>query len=152
MKRSLRELSGLPVWGATAAGAMLTLQFGASRDEVKRDGNVVAVGERALHVQCPWRFTAGGRVLVGSDDCIAGGDRPGVEGVSERLRGVLDGRPRRCTVHGSASADIRMETEDDPVLEAFAAAGVHGSTLEAWRVLAGSRHFVVMCDGSEDAG
>jgi hypothetical protein len=50
---------------------MLWLHFGAKRiipSASRRRPEPREVGDFALHLQCPWRFRVGSRVLVGSDD------------------------------------------------------------------------------------
>jgi hypothetical protein len=50
------------------AADLLWLQFGEWREVPSRKGGTRRVGEWGLHVQTPWRFTRGSRIIVGNRD------------------------------------------------------------------------------------
>lgn len=64
----LAELQGKKLWRSLRASNMAMFDFGEHR--VVRDfrGTEKQVGELALHVQCAWRITEKGRVVMGGHD------------------------------------------------------------------------------------
>ena len=60
LNKQLKELIGLKFTATSRAADMECLKFG----DLIEDG----YHEYALHLQCYWRFTAGGKVVVGSSD------------------------------------------------------------------------------------
>jgi hypothetical protein len=64
----LKRLIGKRLWAANRAGEMATFQIGDRQTVRKFRGDMVEVGEYALHVQCPWRITRGLDIVVGSSD------------------------------------------------------------------------------------
>jgi hypothetical protein len=64
----LRNLVGLPWWGAFRSLNLHCLHFGKPIERSRRDGNLETVGEFALHIQCAWRLSQGDKIIVGSAD------------------------------------------------------------------------------------
>ena len=64
----LTDLVGVTLNPPGAAGDMLWIQFGDLSEVPLRKGGTKWVGQFALHLQCPWRFTHNGSILSGSQD------------------------------------------------------------------------------------
>lgn len=68
----LRDLVGLPLWAIGRAADLQWFQFGEktllAATAGPRKGQLRAVGDFALHLQCPWRLRIGDRLLVGDYD------------------------------------------------------------------------------------
>jgi hypothetical protein len=64
---------GLPMWGASRAANMLTLQFGKPRQSESLNGPGSA-GDYALHVSCSWRLAGATGILVASGDLFTPAD------------------------------------------------------------------------------
>ncbi|MFT4113407.1 hypothetical protein [Silvibacterium sp.] len=63
----LNALVGLPLTGATRAGAMAMFSFGTVRD-VQTPRGIRQKPDFSLHPQCAWRLVGGDSVLLGSSD------------------------------------------------------------------------------------
>jgi hypothetical protein len=68
MYSALAPLLGLTLWDAGRAADLEWFAFGPRRIVHDSRGEPKEVGEYALHVQCAWRITQGGKVLVASRD------------------------------------------------------------------------------------
>jgi hypothetical protein len=67
IERYFQQLIGLRLTKTTRAAAMESLKFGHLL-QVDKLGEEFEIGEFALHLQCPWRFTNDTKILVGSND------------------------------------------------------------------------------------
>jgi hypothetical protein len=122
------SLIGLKMWGPSRALDLQGFQFGDSREvpvtRGRNKGSTKTVGQFALHLQCFWKVTRSGRVLVGSAD---EGDSAG-----RILWDLLEGADHRVAAATSDAAGcIRIHLSDDLVLEARPLERV---AEEAWRL------------------
>jgi hypothetical protein len=69
IQAQLDRIVGLPLWGIGRAASLLWLQFGERHTVPAWRGGTKQVGALALHVDCPWYWKKGERVLAngGSD-------------------------------------------------------------------------------------
>jgi hypothetical protein len=67
IERHLQQLTELRLSKTTRAANMECLKFGHLL-ETNNAGQQIEIGEFALHLQCPWRFTNNTKILVGSFD------------------------------------------------------------------------------------
>jgi len=67
IEQHLQQLVGLKLTSTTRAANMECLKFGNLLD-TNKEGKEIEIGEFALHLQCPWRFTYETKVLIGSLD------------------------------------------------------------------------------------
>ena len=67
IERRLQQLIGLQLTATTRAANMECLKFGHLL-ETNKSGKQIQIGEFALHLQCPWRFTNEAKILIGSLD------------------------------------------------------------------------------------
>jgi len=67
IEQHLQQLVGLGLTTTTRAANMECLKFGTLLDTNKA-GQEIEIGEFALHLQCPWRFTSKTKILIGSLD------------------------------------------------------------------------------------
>jgi hypothetical protein len=74
VETSLRQLIGLPLWGAGRAADLQWFQFGERRDVATRNGGTKSVGTWALHILCAWRIRSADRIVVTSSDCYMRAD------------------------------------------------------------------------------
>ena len=159
--RRLLPILNLPLTIARDAGNMKNFQFGTIRDHPSGDGTI---GDYALHIQCPWRIVADGRILTGSADYY----EPVVEGeevnlddrrsgnLQRKLLGSLfptcDARTRSqinettavivTAVHADRFGGLDVELSGGFRLQIFPS----GSRGEDWRFFSprgDDRHFVV---------
>jgi hypothetical protein len=63
----LQQLIGLRLSGSTRAANMECLKFG-ELHQLEKSGEEILIGDFALHLQCPWRFTDDRNILIGSLD------------------------------------------------------------------------------------
>ncbi len=68
IRHAIAKLEGKALWRASRTLDMAKFDFGARRSRTDSDGAAGEVGEFALHIQCPWRITRQGKVIVGSGD------------------------------------------------------------------------------------
>ncbi|MDO3410140.1 tetratricopeptide repeat protein [Saccharibacillus sp. CPCC 101409] len=61
IEQALNPLAGLPLHKVGRAAGMIWVIFGAAGEQAPR-------GEWALHIQCPWRWSAEDRILLGYGD------------------------------------------------------------------------------------
>ena len=149
-QKHLDSLKGLPLSASYRGADMRIFHFGEMREV---DGG--AVGEYALHVQCPWRIEVAGRIVTGRHDLF----RPAHESEDfdwdswdwDRSDTLQDSRveeflEQACPVVESVSTDAyggaRLRMTDGSALVLFPA----GSTAEDWRFFrprVDGAHFVV---------
>ena len=67
-EQMLRVLGGLRLRCIGRAADLLWMHFGEFREVPARGGGTREVGEWALHIQTPWRFTRGPVITVGTRD------------------------------------------------------------------------------------
>lgn len=67
IEQHLQQLVGLRLTTTTRAANMECLKFGTLLDTNKA-GQEIEIGEFALHLQCPWRFTSETKIVIGSLD------------------------------------------------------------------------------------
>lgn len=67
INKTLSDLVGLQLTGTTRAANMECLKFGTNYRKNKL-GKTNQIGEFALHLQCPWRFTDENHIIIGSED------------------------------------------------------------------------------------
>lgn len=136
----------------------------ASLREAMRPGIATrTVGEYALHVQCPWRFTGPDGILTGSGDLYspAGSEprtilegfdwkRPGVTRLDERVAALFSERGGELVVRevrADAVGGLVADLGADHTLEVFP----HGTaSREFWRLFRpgiDEEHFVVTSHG-----
>ena len=163
IERALAPLVGLTLWGPARAANMLSLQAGARRAQAP-DVSTRSVGELALHIFCPWRLIAGGRILAGAGDLFTPADpdadletfdwdAPGATWWDLRVLEAFadDAGPRVTRVSADDVGGFTLECEGGVRLEVFpsSSASPHVDT-EFWRLLRpdGERpHFVVETTG-----
>lgn len=91
--RLLERLIGLPLAIARDAGNMKNFQFGAVRPHPSGRG---AVGQYALHIQCPWRLVGSEGIVTGSTDYY----EPAEEDQEVDLKDVQAGNRQRKHLTG----------------------------------------------------
>ena len=104
IERTLAPLVGLPMWAGGRAADMTMFSFGDRWRVRNRHGEMVEVGEYALHVQCAWRLVGASRIIVASRDYFypAGDpddeppnfdhDQPGANRREERMKAFFGER------------------------------------------------------------
>jgi len=68
IRHATAKLEGKALWRALRTLDMAKFDFGDRRTRIDSDGLAGEVGEFARHIQCPWRITREGKVIVGSSD------------------------------------------------------------------------------------
>jgi len=68
IEQALSVLVGLPLWGIGRAADLVWLQFGDRRAVKSWRGTDKEVGDYALHLQCAWRITLKGKIVIGRGD------------------------------------------------------------------------------------
>ncbi|MDR1700881.1 MAG: hypothetical protein LBR68_06785 [Lachnoclostridium sp.] len=68
MNRRLSILKGLPLQTFFRASNMLEIGFGDIVKEKNLRKEIVDVAQYRIHVQCPWRFVLGKKIIVASED------------------------------------------------------------------------------------
>ena len=137
-----------PFVGSHRAADMEIFLFGEPEILTDREGRQHLGSPFALHLQCPWRITARGQIVVGSADLTS--PRSGIEddsfdpnvlGASRRdelLEAYFfprDREPRLVrTVVANAAADLTVRLDDGSALEVFTTAS-RGFEHESWRFL-----------------
>lgn len=66
--QALAPLIGLPLRNIGRSTSQLSLQFGNPRTVSDRDGSIKAVPEWTIQVQCPWRISQSGRIVIAYRD------------------------------------------------------------------------------------
>ena len=166
IEQRLSVLLGLPLWAMGRAADLEWFHFGGQREVVNRRGEKKAVGDWALHVQCPWRIVHMGKILVASADLYypagihrfddleladEGGwawDRNGPRRLDERtaaLQQLLDTDPPTVEgVQADAVGSLRISFSGGYMLELFPNGTLDDQ--EHWRFFEpyrDKRHFVV---------
>lgn len=156
----IRSMIGLGLSGIGRALNMGVFSFGADVAWVESDTGASRTGsEYAIHVQCPFRLTRGGRILVGSNDVLPsrevmtdpiGRDSEmesvtAFDVVADRIVKATQSSPLVVRdVRITKSGDLRVELSDRVAIEAFPASG---SPSEAWRLFRrGGEHLVFPSD------
>jgi hypothetical protein len=143
---ALAILQGVKLWGATRASEMQVFSFGGRIWRSNRRNQRVAVGEFALHLQCPWRLSRLSRILIGSDDWY----RNREENPTNVLLKLIEDTPRVITIAADDFGGFHLEFDRQLRLEVFPAHSERGEYSEHWRLLRGRRHdFVVTGEGIE---
>ncbi len=141
--RALLPLIGLPLRRMGRAADLFWLHFGELREVPTHDGSTKCVGEWAIHVQCPWRFSRIGLIIVAKGDFYRSpeGDALGkdwdVLGKS-KFDQVAEALCRESEVHPSTVVSVdcdekggfSMHFDDEIKLEAFPEGSVGQ---EQWR-------------------
>lgn len=68
IEKALGVLVGLPLWSSGRAVDLEWFEFGQRKSVTGFRGNPKTVGDYALHVQCAWRISRSGEIIVGSRD------------------------------------------------------------------------------------
>jgi len=149
-------LIGKRLWGWSRAAGMIAFQFGGRRAVRKFRGNLVDVGDYAVHVQCAWRFVHEEKVIVGSEDIFYPSD-PSEGNLSEfdwqkqpnrqdrLLQNLLQDESHPLVVERlipGVAGRVTLVFSDGFLLELFPA----GSENEGWRLFrpdTDEPHFVV---------
>jgi len=66
--QALTPLIGLPLRNINRSANMLCLHFGDPRAVTDRDGSARAVHDWTIQVQCPWRISQNGRIVIAYRD------------------------------------------------------------------------------------
>jgi len=144
---ALATLQGVKLWGATRASDMQVFSFGEKTWRSNRRDQKIAVGEFALHLQCPWRLSCLGRILIGSDDWY----RDREENPTKVLLKLIEDMPRVIAIAADDLGGFRLEFDQQLRLEVFPAHSERGEYSEHWRLLRGkSDDFVVTGGGIEE--
>jgi hypothetical protein len=147
----LRKLLGLPLWGANCAAGMLMLQFGARRQRRTRSGDLVEVGELALHVQCRWRFASADEILIGAADHICNDDDDNTDEVIFAIQSLLSSHPNVAELVWVRGSAFSLGLDTGVHFEVFPSPRLSHDR-EFWRMLSPSPtspHFVVTSAGIE---
>lgn len=68
VQQQIDRLVGEDLWSLRRAGGMLCLMFGKRRMVITRRGVEREVGEYSLHIQCAWRLTCEGTLVIAPVD------------------------------------------------------------------------------------
>ncbi|MEJ2215898.1 MAG: hypothetical protein P8099_04710 [Gemmatimonadota bacterium] len=157
--RELARLVGLPLWAVGRAADLVWWQFGERVvAPTARDPDRI-VGELALHLQCPWRFTAGTSIVAGADDLYCPAD-PAVplydfdwtasrDSVLDRILNAFSnrfGEPRVVGVEVDDFGGFALRFEHELSLAVFPDSANGRPFREMWRLFEPGRdtnHFVV---------
>ena len=166
VETALRQLIGLPFWGAGRAANMEWFQFGEQHIVATRDGGTKSIGTWALHISCSWRIRDSEKIIVASSDCYARADyllesredfNWDVQGANQRdQRMTLFMKSKENSlIVTSVVADhfggFYLELASGFYLEAFP--DVTAGDFEFWRLFQPSTespHFVITTSGIED--
>jgi hypothetical protein len=66
--QALTPLLGLPLRNISRSANVLCLHFGDPRAVSERDGSAKAVHDWTIQVQCPWRISQSGRIVIAYRD------------------------------------------------------------------------------------
>jgi hypothetical protein len=166
IETAMGVLIGMPLWQCTRAADMACFQFGQRRKVEGRNGREKEVGDWALHVQCVWRITQGGRVAVGRQDLYYPAkyvqDEPlphdfdwdrGPNRHDKLLASLFRNGTREFAVREievGIAGSFRILLEEDFSLAVFPSDSLAG---EHWRLFEPDRdgpHFVVTGNGVEE--
>ena len=146
VEEALRPLGGLRLLRVGRAADLLWLHFGAWRATTDHRGGVRTVGEWALHVQCPWRFTRDARILTAWRDLHQDADtsrpyneRAGAESHFDRVATALNGELETVAHHvenvaGNLYDGFRLAFDPELGFEAFPCAATLAPRHEFWRL------------------
>ena len=155
IQEALEPVVGLPLRCIGRAANMLWLHFGEMREVKVRSGGRKSVGDWAIHVQCPWRISRLGRIVIAYHDFYKSPDGDALDDLDTSGRSRFDSMAARlCTEFETTSPVVGSVAPDDVGgfsvrfsrnyrLDVFPAASDDSS--EHWRVFqtgATSKHFV----------
>jgi hypothetical protein len=158
IQKALDVLIGKPLWAATRAADLASLQFGQRRTIQDMRGNSREVGEYALHVQCAWRIRQGNRVVVASRDLYYppeeteeppldfNWDMPGANRRDKRIAELFQNETRQFQVHQVKSADagsFTLSLENEYSFEVFPDDSMHDEHWRLFKPYTEEPHFVV---------
>lgn len=157
VSNALKKITDKPIAKVGRAGDMVWLGFG---NEISRliAGEQRLVSEYALHIQCPWRITHNGKIIVASHDIyypadgednddfvwdIIGNNR--FDKIAKKLNAVIKkGEIKVLNAKVTIFGDLILDFAKNYKLEAFLADSLHE---EYWRFIINrendARHFVV---------
>lgn len=136
--RCLQKLVGLELTSSSRAADMECLKFGDM--------------EYALHLQCPWRFTLNGEILVGDQDFYESEDSEGAANLRDhRLQDVIFRKPKVTSVSVDKVGRLELAFELGFHLSIFPNESQNGEERESWRLLnyKEKRHLVMSTTGCE---
>ncbi|MFI5104335.1 MAG: hypothetical protein ACHP79_05365 [Terriglobales bacterium] len=168
IEHAVAPLVGMPLWDSGRAADLEWFIFGEHRTIKDFRGEPREVGEYSLHVQCAWRITQGGRVLVGSRDLYyPAGYRDQTQEIPRNFNWDVQGGNRRDELiaalfeHGGkqyrvtgfqagAAGAITFALENDMALEIFPDDALPGEHWRLFRTGEDDPHFVVTGRGIEE--
>ena len=140
--QALKPLVGLPLRHIGRSSSMLWLHFGDLHEVSNPDGSIKAVHDWTVQVQCPWRISQGGRIVIAYRDFyysdaplsnMAVMNKSRSNSVLESLCAEFEGKPPRV---GSVDADdagsFSVRLSDDYRLEVFPAENTESG--KHWRI------------------
>ena len=146
------------------AANLLWVQFGEWREIPDRDSGTRTVGDWALHIQCPWRFTRGSRIIVAARDFYhyADTDKPydwhaGGESRFDRLAVAFNAELGAVAHHVSVITSdgvdgFRLAFSPELGFDVFPCAATSSPKHEFWRLFQPAtegRHIVFGTNASE---
>ena len=160
---ALKVLLGLRLQEIGRAADMLWMAFGELRTMTTRTGQQREVGEWALHLQTPWRFSVGSTLLVGAKDIYTNWETGQFgeyleigDSRFDRLANILNQRLKNmahCTrsIACDGLGGFRLAFDDDLSFDAFSDMSHDHPENELWRLFEPAtekHHFVVQTSGS----
>jgi len=127
------------------------VQFGATRTVTKRSGREVAVGEHALHIQCPWRILKDKAVVVSEADYWWDETSDNSAELGNTVGELIDDVPRTFDLLRAHWHQLEIAIEGGVELHAFVFASSLNDPVEAFRLLcpgSDAAHVVLYSDGS----
>ena len=115
------------------------------RVEVDVSGTRFDFGGAMLHVECPWRIVAAGRIVVGSVDHVRRFGRPSDVDAAQEVRKFLDQRRIEHVRLDPESADLTLDFGDGIRLEIWN----NSSGYEGWNASGPAGQLVVAMGGGE---
>jgi len=155
IQEALTPVVGLPLRCIGRAANMLWLHFGEMRIVPAHGGGTKTVGDWAIHVQCPWRISQLGRIVIAYHDFYYSPDGDALDDWDTLGKSRFDSvAARLCTEFETTSPVVASADPDDVGgfsvrfsrdyrLDVFPADSDDSS--EHWRVFqpgATSKHFV----------
>jgi hypothetical protein len=117
------QLVGKQLLGASLAGQVLILQFNRKLDEAKRSKPVDKDATFALHVQCPWRLSDGGRIVCGS----------GNQSITTLVEWIAEGQSVR-EIDLDGVGGFILEFENRCLLEVFPTISADDESTDFWKL------------------
>ncbi len=167
IERTLRVLVGLPFWDMGRAATLQWFCFGEARTvRSPLNGTVKTVGEYALHLECAWRLTGPGEIIVASRDrYYPSGDPdvelpefewdvPGANRCDHHSRAFIEKHRANPLVVKAIYADrygsLTVELSGDHQIEAFPDSSLGREYWRFFEPATEKRHFVVTGFGVEE--